>query len=68
MTTLVSESIDNREMTSIKWLLEPEFAGIQITEPSGWEDYEHFYRRKIQKDEFVLRLAKSDFKKNEKKS
>jgi hypothetical protein len=55
-------------MTSIKWLREPEFEGIHITDPSGWDDYEHFYKKKILKDEFVLRLAQSEFKKDAKKS
>lgn len=68
MKNLVSGSNDIREMTSIKWLTEPEFESVQIIEPDGWDDYAHFYKTKILKDEFVIRLAKSRFKNDEKKS
>ena len=68
MKTLESGSLTNCEKTSIKWLLEEEFNGITIINPTGWDDYEHFYKKKIDKEEFVLRLAKSEFKKDEKNS
>jgi len=51
-----------KKMSSIKWSRSDEFAHIKIISPSGWDDYDHFYRQKISKDEFIDRLAKSEFK------
>lgn len=68
MENTVSQSIDDRVMTSIRWLADSEFAGIVVKEPSGWIDYEDFYKKKLTKDEFIIRLAKSEFTKHETKS
>lgn len=67
MKTAETSSLDTRELTSIKWLKDEEFNGITIVEPTGWDDYEHFYKIKISKDEFITRLAKSEFKKTDEK-
>jgi hypothetical protein len=68
MKTLESGSLKDLR-TSIRWLTEdPEFEGISIVDPTGWDDYDHFYKKKIKKDEFRLRLAQSLFKEDEKES
>lgn len=58
--------------SSMEWLSEPEFEGIEIISPDGWDKNfgtHSFHNEKITKEEFEQRLLKSElyFKKKKKK-
>lgn len=48
-----------RKKKASAWLNSPEFEGVIIHEPNGWEDQEEFLTKKLTKDEFIFKLAQS---------
>lgn len=53
---------NQKKQTSSKWLNSEEFAHIEILEAKGWdkENWQYsFFKQKITKQEFELRLIKS---------
>lgn len=52
----------NVRKTSSKWLHTDEFSSIRIINPTGWpDDPNWFVSEKITRDEFISRLAMSEY-------
>jgi hypothetical protein len=59
---LLTQEKKKRLKTSSEWLHSSEFKGTLIHNPTGWdrENWEEdFYKKKITKEQFVLKLASS---------
>jgi len=58
------DDVFKKKKTSSDWAKDDEFCHIKVIDPKGWNDLDDFNYKKITKEDFIFKLAKSSFVEN----